>query len=69
MKEARVTISQQFRAKAVEAAQLATRSKSLRDIRKFVQAERSYATLANNEEWLAANADKLVSANSFRKDR
>jgi hypothetical protein len=68
-KETMVTTSQQYRAKAIEAAQLARQSKSLSDIRQFVQAERSYKTLADNEDWLAANADKLVSPDPFRNDR
>jgi hypothetical protein len=68
-KETMVTTSQQYRAKAAEAAQLARQSKSLGDIRQFVQAERSFTTLADNEDWLAANADKLVSPDPFRDDR
>jgi hypothetical protein len=68
-KETMVTTSQHYRAKAAEAAQRASQSKSLKDIRQFVQSERSYTTLADNEDWLAANADKLVSPDPFRNDR
>jgi hypothetical protein len=67
MKEAIVTTSRQYRSKAAESAQLAKQSKSAQDKEAFGQAERSYKTLAENEEWLAANADKLVPADPSRK--
>jgi len=63
-----MTTSQQYRSKALESAQLARQSKSLREIKEFVQAERSYTALAENEEWLAANTDKLVPAEPSGKD-
>jgi len=61
-----MTTSQQYRAKALEAAQLARQSKSLKDIRQFVQAARSFTTLADNEDWLTANADKIISPDPIR---
>ena len=63
-----MTTSQQYRSKALESAQLARQSKSLPEIKKFVQAERSYTALAENEEWLAANTDKLVPGEPSGKD-
>lgn len=63
-----MTTSQQYRTKALESAQLARQSKSLREIRNFIQAERSYTALAENEEWLAANTGKLVPAEPTGKD-
>ena len=68
VKEAAMTTSQQYRSKALESAQLARQSKSLREIRNFIQAERSYTALAENEEWLAVNTDKLVPAEPSGKD-
>jgi hypothetical protein len=56
-----MTLSEQFRSKAAAYAERAKQSKSLKDIRDFTQAARSNITLAENEEWLARNAGKLVS--------
>ncbi|MGP0089850.1 MAG: hypothetical protein ACLPKB_07805 [Xanthobacteraceae bacterium] len=69
MKETMVATSQQYRAKAAEAAQLARQSNSINDISQFTQMARSYTTLADNEDWLAANADKLVSSDPSLNDR
>lgn len=63
-----MTTFQQYRSKALESAQLARQSRSLPEIKKFVQAERSYTALAENEEWLAANTDKLAPGESSGKD-
>ena len=63
-----MTTSEQYRSKPLESAQLARQSKSLREIKNFIQAERSYTALAENEEWLAANTDKLVPAESSGTD-
>jgi len=61
-----MTTPRQYRSKAAESAQLAKRSESVQDKEALIQAERSYKTLADNEEWLTANAKKLVPADPSR---
>jgi hypothetical protein len=68
MKEAIMTTSEIYRMKAAESAQFAKRSRSPGDAKIFIEAERSYTTLAENEEWMASNADKVVRAEPSRKD-
>lgn len=53
--------AQDYRIKAGECAELAKKATSLKGIRQFRQLERSYATLAENEEFLTPDSDKLVS--------
>jgi len=55
-------MTSRFRSKAAEAGQLAKQTTSGIDKKNFDRAERSYTTLAENEEWLAANGNKLVPA-------
>lgn len=62
MKEMTMTTAGRYRLKAAEAARFAKLSEPGSDRRNFVQSERSYTTLAENEEWLATNGDKLVPA-------
>src|SRR6202022_739165 len=54
--------SEQYRAKAAEYLELAAKAESPNEIREFGDLERSYTELANNEEWLEHNFDKMVHA-------
>jgi hypothetical protein len=54
--------SEQYRAKAAEYLELAAKTESPNEIREFGDLERSYTELANNEEWLEHNFDKMVHA-------
>ena len=54
--------SEQYRAKAAEYLKLAANTDSPNEIREFGDLERSYTVLANNEEWLEHNFDKMVHA-------
>jgi hypothetical protein len=53
--------AQDYRTKSAEFARLASEATSPKDIREFGQRARSYRTLAENEEWVAANRDRLIS--------
>jgi hypothetical protein len=53
--------SREYRAKAAQAGDSARQSKSLKDIREFRRLQQSYVVLAENEEWLESNHDKLIS--------
>jgi hypothetical protein len=64
-----MTTSQQYRSKAIESADLAMLSKSSEEQQRFARAARAYAILAENEDWLAANANRLVPAGASREDR
>jgi hypothetical protein len=52
----------QFRAKAAEFTELAKAGNAPDEVREFQQLERSFTTLADNEQWLADNHDKAVHA-------
>jgi hypothetical protein len=52
--------SRHYRLKAAESAQRAVECKSPADVELFRQAEHSWSTLAENEEWLENNGDKVV---------
>jgi hypothetical protein len=52
--------SQHYRLKAAESARRAAECKSSADAELFRQAEHSWSTLAENEEWLESNSDKVV---------
>jgi hypothetical protein len=54
--------SEQYRAKAAEYLELAIKTDSPNEIREFRDPERSYTVLADNEEWLEHNFDKIVHA-------
>jgi hypothetical protein len=54
--------SEPFRAKAAEYLELAAKAHSPNEVRKFRDLERSYTVLADNEEWLDRNFDKIVRA-------
>jgi hypothetical protein len=55
-----MTTADQYRAKAAQSAQLARQSGSSEDASAFARSERAYIMLAENADWMAANADKLV---------
>ena len=50
-----------YRAKAAEFAALASKATSPKDITEFRQRARAFNSLAENEEWVEANRDKLIS--------
>ena len=52
--------SRHYRLKAAESARQAVECKLPADVELFRQAEHSWSTLAENEEWLESNGDKLV---------
>jgi hypothetical protein len=52
----------QYRAKAVEFAELAKAGNAPDQVREFQKMERSFTALADNEQWLADNRDKAVHA-------
>jgi hypothetical protein len=54
--------SERYRAKAAEFVELAKATASPSDIREYKNRERSFTTLADNEEWLKDNFDKMVHA-------
>ena len=49
-----------YRAQAAEYKERADRAITLTEKQKFQNLERSFATLAENEEWLSTNHDKTV---------
>jgi hypothetical protein len=53
-------ISRHYRLKAAESARQAAECKSSADVELFRQAEHSWSTLAENEERLEGNSDKVV---------
>ena len=52
--------SRHYRLKAAESARQSLECKLLADVELFRQAEQSWNTLAENEEWLESNSDKVV---------
>jgi len=54
--------SERYRARAAEYVELAKATASPSDIREYKDRERSFTTLADNEEWLKDNFDKMVHA-------
>jgi hypothetical protein len=57
-----MSTSDQYRAKAGEFTQLARAGNAPNEVREFQKLERSFTTLADNEQWLADNHDKAVHA-------
>ena len=53
-------IPMQYRAKAAEAAESLKNPENPRDIRKLQQSKRTFSTLADNEDWLKDNYDRMV---------
>jgi hypothetical protein len=50
-----------YRAKSAEFARLASEATSLRTIKEFRQRAQAFRSLAENEEWVTANRDKIIS--------
>jgi hypothetical protein len=53
--------AQDYRTKSAEFARLAREASSLKDIKEFRRRAHAFTTLAENEEWVAANRDKIIS--------
>ena len=67
--EQQMSTAKQFRAKAAESAESLKRTVVPSEIREFQRSIDSFKALAENEEWLAANFDKIVhSPNSPLED-
>jgi hypothetical protein len=56
-----VTRAQDYRSKAAECAEIAQQTGASKVDDDLLRLEQSYITLAENEEWLDRNSDKLVS--------
>jgi hypothetical protein len=56
--------SEQYRAKAAEYAEWAKTARSSNEAREFQDLERSFTTLADNEQWLAENHHNTIHANA-----
>jgi hypothetical protein len=54
--------SERYRARAAEYVELAKKTSSPTEIRRYRDLERSFTGLADNEEWLERNFDKMVHA-------
>ena len=50
----------QYRAKAAEAAESLKHTENPRDISKLQQSKRTFSALADNEDWLKDNYDRMV---------
>ncbi len=57
--------AQQCRAKAVEYRGFLDAPRSLAEASEFRNLEQAYTTLAENEEWLALNASKILTASDY----
>jgi len=53
--------AQDYRAKAAEFTRLASKATSLKNIRELRERAKAFRSLAENEEWLEANRDKVIS--------
>src|SRR5882724_7844086 len=56
--------AEQYRAKAAEYTELLKATSLPAEIREFRKLEQSYLTLAENEEWMADNLEKIKKINS-----
>ena len=52
--------AKQFRAKAAESAESLKHTDDLDEIREFQRSKESFTALAENEDWLANNFDKII---------
>ena len=50
----------EFRAKAAEYAELLKNTDNPSEIKEFQRSKQSFSQLAHNEDWLAANFDKII---------
>ena len=57
----------QFRTKAAECAELSKTTEVPSEIREFQRSKRSFIDLAQNEDWLADNFDKMIQSRDVRK--
>jgi hypothetical protein len=57
--------AKQYRAKAAEYTGLLAAPRSPAEISEFRNLEQTYTTLADNEEWLALNAGKIMHASDY----
>ena len=57
----------QFRAKAAEYAELLKNTENPSEIKEFQKSKQSFSQLAHNEDWLAANFDKIIHSQEGRK--
>ena len=57
----------QFRAKAAEYAELLKNTDNPSEIKEFQRSKQSFSQLAHNEDWLAANFDKIIHSQEGRK--
>jgi len=57
----------QFRAKAAEYAELLKNTENPSEIKEFQRSKQSFSQLAHNEDWLAANFDKIIHSQEGRK--
>ena len=57
----------QFRAKAAEYAELLKNTDNPSEIKEFQRSKQSFSQLAHNEDWLAANFDKIIHSQEDRK--
>jgi hypothetical protein len=55
-----MSAAEQYRAKAAEFRNSLDNSSSPGEAKEVLRLERTYITLAENEEWLARNADKVA---------
>jgi hypothetical protein len=53
--------AQDYRNKSAEFARLAHEATSLEDIKEFRRRAQAFRTLAENEEWVVANRNKIIS--------
>jgi hypothetical protein len=53
--------AQDYRAQSAEFARRAREATSLKDMREFRERAQALTNLAENEEWLVANPDKIIS--------
>jgi hypothetical protein len=51
---------EQYREKAAEYSELAKQANAPNEVREFQKHEQNFTMLADNEQWLADNHDKLV---------
>jgi hypothetical protein len=54
--------AEQYRAKAAESAESLKHTDVPSEIREFQRSKQSFSMLADNEEWLAANFDKMIAS-------
>ena len=58
--------AEQYRAKAAESAELLKRTDVPSEIREFQRSKQSFSDLAQNEDWLADNFDKMIRSQDIR---